>query len=118
MSEFGFALLIFIAGHAIGDVVLQPGHLSAAKRPGGSRSLPWPVAIGFHSIIHGAIVAIIVQTFTGSAATALWLGVAEVIAHASIDTAKVHSYAGPEADQALHVACKAVWAMIAIGTVA
>lgn len=50
MSELGFALLLYIAGHAVGDVVLQPPRLSHAKRPGTAASLPWWVAIGYHSI--------------------------------------------------------------------
>lgn len=117
MSELGFALLLFFAAHAVGDVVLQPSHVSGAKRPGGSRVVPWFVAIGYHSIIHGALVALIVHTMTGNAAAAFWLGWAEVGVHAAIDTLKAHRILNAALDQLLHLAAKMVWAMVAIGSI-
>lgn len=97
------ALLLMGAAHVLCDFPLQPGMLSVAKRPGGDPRLPWPMALGGHALMHGGAVAAI----TG----AWWLGVAETAAHAGIDFAKTRGAFGVAVDQALHLACKAAWAV-------
>lgn len=100
-----FASLLF--WHALADYPLQGDFLAKAKNkslaiPG----VPWWQALGAHSLIHAGGVAAI----TGS----IWLGVAEFVAHASIDHAKCTGRIGFNTDQALHVACKLVWMLVAV----
>lgn len=97
-----FALLI---GHALADYPLQGDFLARAKNrsmpiPG----VPWFQALGAHALIHGGMV----WAITGCA----WLGLAEAAAHAFIDDSKCTGKIGFNADQALHVACKVLWAFI------
>ena len=95
-----------VAGHAVCDYPLQGDFLARAKNrampiPG----VPWYQALGSHAIIHGGAVALL----TGVPL----LGVAEVIAHAAIDDAKCMGRISFNTDQALHIGCKFVWALIA-----
>lgn len=115
MSLF-FWLLV---GHALADYPLQGDFLARAKARKGIPSVAWPIALGAHSIIHAGAVALI----TGSIA----LGLAEFAIHCLIDYAKCEGWlvavwtparddrAHRDAfiiDQALHVACKIVWAVL------
>lgn len=95
-----------IAGHALCDYPLQGDFLARAKNrampiPG----VPWYQALGAHAIIHGGAVALL----TGVPL----LGLAEVVAHAAIDDAKCTGKIGFNTDQALHIACKALWVFLA-----
>jgi hypothetical protein len=105
MNEFAQMLFMLAAGHALADYPLQGPAMAAAKRPGGDPCVPWPMALGCHSLIHGGFVALITGLW--------WLGAAETLAHAAIDAAKCRGTIGMTADQALHLACKLVWALIA-----
>lgn len=104
-----FAILFaaLIVGHALCDYPLQGDFLARAKNrtmpiPG----VPWYQALGAHAAIHGGAVALI----TGMPL----LGVAETLLHAFIDDAKCRGKIGFNTDQAAHVFCKFMWAMIAI----
>lgn len=99
-----FSLLL--VGHALADGPLQTGEMSRGKRPWTDEgaSGKWVWWLGGHAAIHGGAVALL--TFNP------WLGLAEAVSHALIDTLKVHRYIGTHTDQALHVLCKAVWATI------
>lgn len=108
-----FPFLTMLAWHALADYPLQGDFLARAKNrampiPG----VPWWQALGAHALIHAAGVAYI----TGSA----WLGAAEFVAHFLIDNAKCTGRFGsdPETafntDQTLHIACKVLWAGIAL----
>ena len=98
-----FALLV--AAHALADYPLQGEFLARAKNrfnpvPG----VPWYQALGAHAVIHGGMVGLV----TGS----LLLGVLEVLAHFVIDDCKCARRIGFNTDQALHVACKALWVVL------
>jgi len=99
-----FALLIF--AHALADYPLQGDFLARGKnRTAPIHEIPWQHPMAAHSIIHGGFVGAI----TGS----LLLGIAEAVAHAMIDDAKCRGRFGYHADQALHVACKIAWVVLA-----
>lgn len=93
--------------HAIADYPLQGDFLAKAKnRTAPIPGVPWYQALGAHAAIHAGGVGVI----TGS----VWLGLAEFVAHFLIDDAKCKGRIGFNTDQALHVICKAAWALIAI----
>lgn len=99
-----FALLIF--GHALADYPLQGDFLSRAKnRSAPIPGVPWYQAMGAHVIIHSAIVWLLTGLW--------WLGVAELVIHAVTDDAKCRGKLSFNQDQAIHIACKAAWALIA-----
>lgn len=108
MIEYGlhvFAALV--ATHCVADYPLQGDFLSKAK----NRAMPIPgvpfyQALGAHSIMHGLMVWLV----TGS----LIMGLAEVACHAVIDDAKCTGKIGFNTDQALHIACKALWTVCAV----
>ena len=104
--ELFFALMI---GHAIADYPLQGDFLAKGKNhrnpiPG----IAWWIILPAHALIHGGAVWVV----TGSSA----LGIAEVIIHCGIDWLKCDERTSFVTDQALHVACKVAWVLIAINT--
>lgn len=110
-----FALLVF--GHMLADYPLQGDFLARGKNvsaplPG----VPWSLILISHAIIHGGVVLVL----TGS----LWLGLAETIAHTLIDHAKCSGRLGSNPsrafiiDQAMHIACKALWVALIAGGIA
>ena len=102
MIETLFLLLVW---HALADYPLQGDFLARAKsRAAPIPGVPWFQALGAHSLIHAGGVAWI----TGS----LWLGLAELVAHALIDDAKCNGRLSFNADQAAHVVCKVWWVVI------
>lgn len=105
MSSFPALLFLLAAAHAVCDFPLQGAEMAQAKRPGGHATIPWPMALGCHALIHGGAVALV---------TGLWpLGAAETAMHALIDGAKSRGAFGMKTDQALHLVCKCCWAVIA-----
>lgn len=99
-------LFWLIVGHALADYPLQGDFLAKAKNrfapiPG----FPWWQALGAHAVIHGGAVAFI----TGN----VWLGLAEIAAHFITDDLKCRGKIGLNADQAIHIGCKVLWAVIA-----
>lgn len=98
--------IALLAGHALADYPLQGDFLSKAKnRTAPIPGVPWPQALGAHVVIHGAFVAII----TGLP----WLFFAEAIIHWFTDDAKCRGKLTFNQDQAIHLACKAAWLIIA-----
>lgn len=100
-----FALMV--AGHALADYPLQGDFLAKAKNhtapiPG----VPWWQALTAHSAIHAGIVGLV----TGS----LWLALAEFAIHNATDYAKCDGRISYNTDQAIHIACKVVWAALAV----
>lgn len=100
-----FFLMVF--WHALADYPLQGDFLAKAKNrntpiPG----VPWWHGMAAHATIHAGGVSFI----TGF----LWLGVAEFIAHWFIDSLKCAGLISYNKDQALHLACKALWAALAV----
>jgi hypothetical protein len=89
--------LYLLAGHWVADYPLQGDFLAKAKQSG-------PLRV-YHLIAHAGIQGATVALITGS----LWLGLAEWLAHTIIDEAKVRGKTTFAVDQALHIACKALW---------
>lgn len=99
-------LLLLLVGHALADYPLQGDFLSKAKNrampiPG----VPWWQALGAHATIHGGVVGLVTGTW--------WLGVAEAVVHAITDDAKCKGRISFNQDQAIHIACKVAWVLIA-----
>ena len=96
-----------IVAHAVCDYPLQGDFLARAKsRLSPIPGVPWQQAMAAHVVMHGGAVWFL----TGS----LWLGLAEMAAHALIDDAKCRGRIGFNADQAAHVVCKAAWVALAV----
>jgi hypothetical protein len=101
-----FKLLI---GHALADYPLQGDFIGKFK----CRNVPSPIPgaviwwhlLTAHALIHAGAVWII----TGSVAFAL----VELVLHWMIDLAKCDNWTNFHADQALHVACKIIYSVIA-----
>ncbi|MBX9934543.1 MAG: DUF3307 domain-containing protein [Methylobacterium sp.] len=101
------ALLWMLIGHALADYPLQGDWLSKAKNhtlslvPGATI---WPHALLCHAAIHAGAVKL---------ATGSWLlALLELAAHFAIDFAKCTGALTYGQDQALHVACKLLWALL------
>lgn len=98
-----FALLIF--GHCVADYPGQGDFLAKAKNHIAPVSgVPWYQALGAHSIIQGGVAGII----TGS----LFIGLAETVLHVYIDYIKSDGGLTYNRYQAMHVACKLMWAFM------
>lgn len=107
---FGWLLFWLLVGHAVADYPLQGDFLARAKNHTAPiLGVPWIHGLLPHALMHAGAVALV----TGSA----WLAAAEFVAHCTIDHGKCAGWFGQGArafniDQALHVACKAVWAVL------
>jgi len=102
-GAMAFALL---GAHALCDYPLQGDFLAKAKnRQSPIPAVPWYHGLGAHALIHGAAVAAITRSTA--------LGVAETLIHAVTDDLKCSGRIGYNADQAIHVACKLLWAALA-----
>lgn len=98
-------LYAMIAAHALADYPLQGDFLSKAKnRSAPLPGVPWYQALAAHSIIHGAAVALLTKRPL--------LGVAETVIHAATDHAKCAGRLTYNQDQAIHLACKVLWAAL------
>lgn len=98
-----FALLAM--GHFVGDFGLQSDRMAVEKCAGRDATLPWQWWLAAHAGIHGFLVAVL----TGLPL----LGVAEWVVHALVDIGKCQGRYGLGVDQALHLLCKVVWALLA-----
>jgi hypothetical protein len=106
--------------HALADYPLQGDFLASGKnRATPIPGVPWYQPLAAHAIIHGLMVFIIAVMVAPHLALVLF--VAETLAHGAIDdakcTGKFDGRCGPGArsfniDQALHIACKALWVAI------
>jgi len=100
-----FAALIF--AHAVCDYPLQGDFLAKAKsRFAPIPGVPWYQALAAHAVMHGGAVWLLTDIW--------WLGAAEAIVHAIIDDRKCAGKLSFNQDQALHVACKAMWVGVAM----
>jgi hypothetical protein len=98
--------LAMIAAHAVADYPLQGDFLAKAKnRTAPIPGVPWWQALGAHAIIHGGAVGLITRSPA--------LGVAEAVVHAITDDLKCRGKLTYNQDQAIHVACKALWSVLA-----
>lgn len=105
LSEIFFCLIV---GHMIADYPLQGDFLARGKnRQNPIPGVPWQHPLAAHCFIHAGFVFL----FTGS----LLISLAELVAHALIDDAKCAGKISYDTDQALHIACKALWVAIIAG---
>lgn len=105
-----FAMVI---GHAFGDFGLQNGFVSSAKNRHSDLSRFFPegpplgvsgITLLAHALIHAGLVWLI----TGYVV----LAVAEFVLHTVIDWAKGEGWFDFAIDQALHIACKVIFAVL------
>lgn len=109
MNIILFKLLI---GHALADFALQSDSMAKGKNrhrkteppPGAKYQPTWPYWLMAHGLIHAGCVWLA----TGSAHFA----VLELVAHVVIDFGKCENWYGINTDQASHIACKVVWAVL------
>jgi type IV secretory pathway VirB3-like protein len=107
LIEFIELLGLLIFAHTLADYPLQGDFLAKGKnRTAPIPGIPWQHPLAAHSIIHGGFVGVI----TGS----LWLGLAETVIHAVTDDAKCQGRISYNVDQAIHVACKIIWAVVVV----
>jgi hypothetical protein len=100
-----FALLLF--AHLLFDYPLQGDFLSRAKnRFDPIPHVPWYQAMFAHTAMHGMAVWII----TGIPL----LGLAEMAIHWITDDLKLRGELTFNQDQAIHIVCKVVWAVITV----
>ena len=98
-----FALLVF--AHFLFDYPLQGDFLSRAKnRFDPIQHVPWYQAMFAHTAMHGFVVGFI----TGIPL----LGLAEMAIHWITDDLKCRGELTYNQDQAIHMICKLVWALI------
>lgn len=100
VSDILMLAVMLLGAHWLADYPLQGQFLSDAKAKGPLRFYH----LAAHAGIQGAGVAFV----TGN----VWLGLSEWIAHTAIDEAKVRGKTSFALDQALHIACKAVWLLV------
>jgi len=103
MEVFAWLLI----GHAIADFALQTEWMALAKQPGRrfDGEVIWPPVLAWHAAMHAGAVKL---------ATGSWLLAGlEFVAHAAIDYARGRGRLSFNADQAAHVGCKVVWAVLA-----
>lgn len=108
--ELLFKLLI---GHALADFPLQGPYIAQMKNrhnkpdyiPAGQKPCAvWIHCMTAHALIHAGFVWVI----TG----VVWFALAELVLHWAIDFAKCENWTNPHQDQALHITCKAVYALL------
>lgn len=105
MNRFTLVILLF-AGHALCDYPLQGDFLAKGKNhklP--IFGVPWYQCLGAHALIHAGMVLLITHSPL--------LAVAEFIIHAATDYIKCDGRITFNQDQAIHYACKLVWAFLA-----
>lgn len=122
VTSFGLLLFWLLVSHAICDYPLQGEWmvrsksrrtlqiLSGSQRP----DLIWIHVLSAHAMIHGGGVAVVMHHFQYSAAVCVLIGLAEFTAHWVIDFGKGEHWYGFHTDQFLHVACKLLWAVLAL----
>lgn len=103
-------LLLMLAGHFVGDFVLQPAPMSSGKNRNKSREQfddgfpQWYYWLTAHASTHGLIVYLI----TGS----IFLLIAEFISHWLIDFVKCDKSINLHQDQFLHILSKVTYALV------
>lgn len=100
-------LFALLGAHALADYPLQGEFLSKEKnRANPLPKMPWYHALGAHALIHGAAVAAITKSPA--------LGLAETVIHAITDDLKCSGRLSFNQDQAIHIGCKVLWAILAL----
>jgi len=107
-ADLAMMAVLLITAHALADYPLQGDFLAKAKnRAAPIPGVPWWQALGAHAAIHGGFVALITGVW--------WLFFAEAAIHWLTDDAKCRGNLTFNQDQAVHIACKAAWLIVAAG---
>lgn len=111
-------LFLLIFGHALADFVLQPEAMGYGKNRNDKihdkeHSLfpVWWYWLTAHSMVHGGIVYLIAGLLLGSS-YALLLALVESVLHWLTDFAKCEGWITTHQDQAIHIGCKIVYAVL------
>lgn len=100
-------IFFLIVGHFVADYALQSEYMALGKnRHKPLDGVPFYHPLAAHCVIHGGAVAFI----TGS----VWLGFLEIICHWIIDDNRCAKKITYTQDQALHILCKLVWAVLTV----
>ncbi len=104
-------ILIFFKlciGHAVADFWAQSEGMRKAKgwknRVHSDGLLVWPYALSAHAAIHAGAVWLITGLW--------WLAAFEFVVHWLIDFGKCSGFFNAHVDQAAHIGCKALWAVL------
>lgn len=93
---------MLLAAHAIGDYSAQNEYIATAKNRNTPLGKPiWPMVLWAHSMVHGALVALVSQN--------AFLGFAEAVVHGITDFAKCEGWIDHKTDFAVHIISKFVW---------
>jgi hypothetical protein len=112
MSDAVLTLAFWLlVAHFVADYPLQGDTTAREKNRHSTTELqkhvPWFYWLTAHALMHGGAVALITGWLT--------LGAAETLAHWLIDFGKCERWYSIHADQALHLGCKVVWLLVALG---
>jgi hypothetical protein len=100
---FTTLLAFLVFAHFLADFPLQGDFLASAKR-GTVTGVPWWLGMLAHAWIQAGFVLLLTRSI------ACFCG--ELLMHFAIDTSKTRGQLGWVPDQALHVGCKVLWALI------
>lgn len=104
-------LFLLVVAHFLADYPLQGPFLSEAKnRNTAVGKVFWPHALAAHSFIHGGFVFLLTSS--------IWLAFAEIVIHSAIDWLKCENRITLNMDQAIHIGCKVLWAILIVMEIA
>lgn len=104
---FGALFFWLMVGHAIADYLLQSLGVNHDKNPNKAPAM-WIYAMSAHCLANAGAVALATGSVT--------LGVYEFVAHFFIDLSRCDGDTSRAVDQGLHIACKLLWAALAVGS--
>jgi len=105
-TDLPLIAVALIGAHFVCDYPMQGDFLAKAKnRTAPIPGVPYWQALGAHSAIHGAAVALITGVW--------WLFIFEAVLHWKTDDAKCVGRLSFNQDQAIHMVCKVVWFWLA-----
>ena len=113
-----FLILFFLAGHALMDFALQGDAMASCKCRKANhplqKAVPWYYWLSAHAILHGAAVGAIIRWANFDLNTVAFYATLETLVHWLIDVAKCEGHTNIHQDQALHILCKLVWALMLV----
>lgn len=102
-------MIALIGAHYFFDYAGQGDFMAKAKNPESPiPGVPWSEVMVAHAAIHGAAAALISGLW--------WVYIAELVIHASTDSAKCKGKIGYRTDQYIHLLSKVVWFLAAGGS--
>lgn len=102
-------IVLLFAAHAFGDYPAQGDFLSKGKNHRTSPYLawmPWYWCLFAHTMIHAGLVLLITNSLS--------MALAEFVIHSLTDYAKCDGRLNMDQDQAIHLGCKILWAILAV----